>query len=103
MSVLVETSVGDFVCDLYLSHAPVACCNFLKLCKVRAYDGNLFFRVVKGFLAQTGDPSGTGRGGAASSTAGTVTRPPILRDQLRLQRHGSSTTSTIRSTRLTTL
>ena len=63
MSVLIETSVGDVVADLYLTHAPQACRNFLKLCKTRAYDGNLFFRVVQGFLAQTGDPTGTGRGG----------------------------------------
>ena len=63
MSVLVETSLGDIVIDLHLTHAPLASQNFLKQCKLRMYDGNLFFRVVPGFLAQTGDPSGTGTGG----------------------------------------
>ena len=65
MSVLIETSLGDIVADLYLDQAPIASRNFLKLCKIHAYDGCLFFRVVKGFLAQTGDPTGTGRGGSS--------------------------------------
>ena len=66
MSVLVETSLGDVVVDLFLAHAPRAAQNFLALCARGAYDGVLFFRVVPGFLAQTGDPTGTGRGGASA-------------------------------------
>ncbi len=66
MSVLVETSLGDVAVDLFLAHAPRAARNFLALCARGAYDGVLFFRVVPGFLAQTGDPTGTGRGGASA-------------------------------------
>ena len=63
MSVLLETSIGDIVIDLHLTHAPLASQNFLKQCKLNIYNGVLFFRVVPGFLAQTGDPTGTGTGG----------------------------------------
>lgn len=65
MSVLLETSYGDIVVDLYLEHAPRACLNFLKLCKLKYYNDCQFFRVEKGFVAQTGDPLNTGKGGVS--------------------------------------
>ena len=65
MSVLIETSLGDIVIDLHLTHAPFASSNFLKQCLLRNYNGVLFHRVVPGFLAQTGDPTGTGTGGTS--------------------------------------
>ena len=63
MSVLIETSAGDIVVDLYVSRCPVAAKNFLKLCKTHYYDGVLVFNVERDFIAQTGDPTGTGNGG----------------------------------------
>ena len=63
MSVLLETTRGDVVVDLHAEAAPRAAENFLKLCKARYYDGCLFHNVQRGFAVQTGDPSGTGRGG----------------------------------------
>lgn len=63
MSVLLETTRGDVVVDLHAGAAPRAAENFLKLCKARYYDGCLFHNVQRGFAVQTGDPSGTGRGG----------------------------------------
>lgn len=65
MSVLIDTTLGSFVVDLYTSSAPVASRNFLKLCKMKYYHGCLFFNVQSGYVAQTGDPTGTGRGGAS--------------------------------------
>ena len=41
----------------------VVCQNFLALCAANYYDGCLFHRNIKGFMIQTGDPSGTGKGG----------------------------------------
>ncbi|CAN1827321.1 Peptidyl-prolyl cis-trans isomerase CYP59 [Linum perenne] len=41
----------------------MTCKNFLKLCKIRYYDGCLFHSVQKDFVAQTGDPTATGSGG----------------------------------------
>ncbi|KAL6873778.1 hypothetical protein ACP4OV_013860 [Aristida adscensionis] len=63
MSVLIATSVGDMVVDLHTDLCPLATKNFLKLCKLKYYNGCLFHKVDKDFLAQTGDPTGTGTGG----------------------------------------
>uniref|UniRef100_A0A4W3HL14 Peptidyl-prolyl cis-trans isomerase n=1 Tax=Callorhinchus milii TaxID=7868 RepID=A0A4W3HL14_CALMI len=63
MAVLLETTAGDIVVDLYTEERPRACLNFLKLCKVKYYNYCLFHNVQKGFIIQTGDPTGTGRGG----------------------------------------
>ncbi|KFD57903.1 hypothetical protein M514_01136 [Trichuris suis] len=63
MAVLVETTVGDLVFDLYTKERPRACSNFLKLCKSKYYNFNLFFSIEANFVAQSGDPLGTGRGG----------------------------------------
>ncbi|EOA37532.1 hypothetical protein CARUB_v10011748mg [Capsella rubella] len=63
MSVLIMTSLGDIVIDLYSTKCPLTCKNFLKLCKIKYYNGCLFHTVQKDFTAQTGDPTGTGAGG----------------------------------------
>ncbi|KAL8239139.1 hypothetical protein R6Q59_015706 [Mikania micrantha] len=63
MSVLLVTSLGDIVIDLHTDRCPLTCKNFLKLCKMKYYNGCLFHTVQKDFTAQTGDPTGTGSGG----------------------------------------
>ncbi|KAI1316625.1 Peptidyl-prolyl cis-trans isomerase cyp6 [Mortierella claussenii] len=63
MSVLLETSVGDVVIDLYTKEAPSTCLNFLKLCKVKYYNFCCFHNVQRDFMIQTGDPTATGQGG----------------------------------------
>jgi peptidyl-prolyl cis-trans isomerase-like 4 len=63
MAVLLETSLGDLVIDLYINERPKTCLNFLKLCKVKYYNYNLFYNVQTNFIAQCGDPSATGSGG----------------------------------------
>ncbi|KAJ8762101.1 hypothetical protein K2173_007162 [Erythroxylum novogranatense] len=63
MSVLIVTSLGDIVVDLYTDKCPLTSKNFLKLCKIKYYNGCLFHTVQKDFTAQTGDPTGTGAGG----------------------------------------
>jgi peptidyl-prolyl cis-trans isomerase-like 4 len=63
MSVLIETSLGVIVLDLFIKECPKTCLNFLKLCKIKYYNNCLFYDVQKDFLAQTGDPENTGRGG----------------------------------------
>lgn len=63
MSVLLETSYGDLVIDLYDHLAPKTSLNFLKLCQVKYYNDCEFFRIEKGFIAQTGDPLNNGTGG----------------------------------------
>jgi len=72
----IETDEGKLVCDLYDDKAPVTVANFVGLArglrpfkapdgkwtKKPAYDGTTFHRVIKGFMIQGGDPSGTGAG-----------------------------------------
>lgn len=63
MSVLIVTSLGDIVVDLFTDKCPLTSKNFLKLCKIKYYNGCLFHTVQKDFTAQTGDPTGTGTSG----------------------------------------
>ncbi|XP_031835664.1 peptidyl-prolyl cis-trans isomerase sig-7 [Nomia melanderi] len=63
MAVVIETTIGDFTVDLYTDERPQTCRNFLKLCKLKYYNWNLFHSVQSHFIAQTGDPTGTGKGG----------------------------------------
>ncbi|XP_029449927.1 peptidyl-prolyl cis-trans isomerase-like 4 [Rhinatrema bivittatum] len=63
MAVLLETTLGDLVIDLYTEERPRACLNFLKLCKIKYYNYCLIHNVQRDFIIQTGDPLGTGRGG----------------------------------------
>ena len=63
MSVLLETSVGDIVVDLYVEERPRCSLNFLKLCKIKYYNFCLFHDVKRNFIVQTGDPTGSGDGG----------------------------------------
>lgn len=61
--VLLKTTLGDLDIELWSKEAPLAARNFVQLCKEGYYDNTIFHRVVKGFIAQGGDPSGTGEGG----------------------------------------
>ena len=65
MSVLLETSMGDLVIDLYTHDCPQAATNFLKLCKLKYYNNCLFYEVQKDYLVQSGDPTNTGHGGTS--------------------------------------
>ena len=72
----IDTDQGKLVCDLYDDKAPITVANFVGLArglrpfkapdgkwtKKPAYDGTTFHRVVKGFMIQGGDPTGTGGG-----------------------------------------
>jgi peptidyl-prolyl cis-trans isomerase-like 1 len=58
-----ETSIGTFSVELYHQHAPKTCFNFQELAKIGYYDGCSVHRVIKDFMVQMGDPTGTGRGG----------------------------------------
>ncbi|HWZ88659.1 MAG TPA: peptidylprolyl isomerase [Polyangiaceae bacterium] len=76
LSAEIDTELGKLVCDLYDDKAPITVANFVGLArglrpfkapdgkwtKKPAYDGTTFHRVIKGFMIQGGDPSGTGAG-----------------------------------------
>jgi cyclophilin family peptidyl-prolyl cis-trans isomerase len=58
-----ETEKGDIVIELFADKAPLAVNNFVYLARSGWYDGVTFHRVIPDFVAQGGDPSGTGFGG----------------------------------------
>jgi cyclophilin family peptidyl-prolyl cis-trans isomerase len=58
-----STDNGDIVIELFADKAPHTVNNFVFLARDGYYDGTTFHRVIKGFMAQGGDPTGTGRGG----------------------------------------
>ncbi|XP_002734545.2 peptidyl-prolyl cis-trans isomerase-like 1 [Saccoglossus kowalevskii] len=62
---VLETSMGVISIELYWHHAPRTCTNFAELCKRGYYNNCKFHRVIKDFMIQGGDPTGTGRGGAS--------------------------------------
>ncbi|XP_055905515.1 peptidyl-prolyl cis-trans isomerase sig-7 [Eupeodes corollae] len=63
MAVVIETTLGDITVDLFIEERPRACLNFIKLCKLKYYNYNLFHTIERDFIAQTGDPTGAGDGG----------------------------------------
>ena len=62
-SVSIETSRGAIALELQPQHAPMTVNNFVFLARQGFYDGVSFHRVIPDFMIQTGDPTGSGRGG----------------------------------------
>ena len=67
--VKIETSKGTIVVELFENEAPNAVANFISLVEKHFYDGTVFHRVIPQFMAQGGDPKGTGSGGPGYSIA----------------------------------
>eukprot|EP00039_Didymoeca_costata_P005214 m.79570 g.79570 ORF g.79570 m.79570 type:complete len:638 (-) comp12718_c0_seq2:600-2513(-) len=61
--VTIHTSMGDITINLFLTECPKTVENFVTHCRDGYYNGNVFHRVIKGFMIQTGDPLGDGTGG----------------------------------------
>jgi peptidyl-prolyl cis-trans isomerase SDCCAG10 len=64
--VLLQTTAGDLELELFAKQTPKTSRNFLQLCLDGYYDNTVFHRLVKGFIIQGGDPTGTGQGGESS-------------------------------------
>jgi cyclophilin family peptidyl-prolyl cis-trans isomerase len=61
--ILLETTMGNMKIKLYEDKAPMTSKNFKDLVQKGFYDGTIFHRVIKNFMIQGGDPTGTGMGG----------------------------------------
>lgn len=59
----ISTDKGDMVIELFADKTPKTVNNFVFLAREGYYDGTIFHRVIPDFMAQGGDPTGTGRGG----------------------------------------
>lgn len=60
---IIHTTMGDLHIKLFPKQAPKTCENFCTHAKNNYYNNHIFHRVIKGFMIQTGDPTGTGTGG----------------------------------------
>ena len=60
---VITTSLGEMTAELYPQDAPNTVNNFVFLSREGFYNGVIFHRIIKEFMVQTGDPTGTGRGG----------------------------------------
>ena len=58
----IETEKGNIVLELFASDVPITVNNFVFLAREGFYNGTTFHRVISGFMAQGGDPTGTGTG-----------------------------------------
>jgi len=61
---IIETDKGMITAELYSDRVPGTVDNFVKLANSGFYKNMIFHRIIKGFVIQTGDPTGTGRGGS---------------------------------------
>ncbi len=61
--VTLHTTYGDLEIELWCKETPRTCSNFIQLCMESYYNQTIFHRVIKDFMIQGGDPTGTGDGG----------------------------------------
>jgi cyclophilin family peptidyl-prolyl cis-trans isomerase len=77
--VKLETSKGEIVVELFENEAPQTVANFISLVEKKFYDKLTFHRVLPGFMAQGGDPEGTGGGGPGYEIFCECARPDYRR------------------------
>jgi peptidylprolyl isomerase len=70
-----STSLGSMTIALDPQAAPQTVNNFVTLARYHYYDGVIFHRIIKGFMCQGGDPTGTGRGGPGYKFADELPNP----------------------------
>lgn len=73
---------GEFIIELYPECAPATVANFLKLVNSGFYNGLTFHRIVEGFMAQGGDPEGTGMGGSDETIKGEFASNGFMQNKL---------------------
>jgi len=83
---VLETTKGRVVVDMRPDLAPGHVARIKELVKDHFYDGVVFHRVIDGFMAQTGDPTGTGMGGSGKKLKAEFTREPHVRGTVSMAR-----------------
>eukprot|EP00933_Yihiella_yeosuensis_P062030 TRINITY_DN64949_c0_g1_i1.p1 TRINITY_DN64949_c0_g1~~TRINITY_DN64949_c0_g1_i1.p1 ORF type:complete len:565 (+),score=142.00 TRINITY_DN64949_c0_g1_i1:148-1842(+) len=68
--VRIVTTIGCLNLELHCDMVPRTTDNFLRLCEKNYYDNTIFHRLIKNFMIQGGDPTGTGRGGKSGFEGG---------------------------------
>ncbi|MBS3965890.1 MAG: peptidylprolyl isomerase [Truepera sp.] len=78
---VIDTNRGRLTIDLFEQQTPITVNSLVFLAQHRYFDGIVFHRVLDGFMAQTGDPTGTGRGGPGYQFEDEIV-PGLVHDQL---------------------
>ncbi len=67
---IIMTNGDEMTGEMYPEIAPITVANFKKLIEEKFFDGLIFHRVIRGFMIQGGDPTGTGMGGSKENIKG---------------------------------
>ena len=87
----IGTEKGSIILELFASDVPVTVNNFVFLARERFYDGTTFHRVIPDFMAQGGDPTGTGTGGPGYKFADEFTKHTHVAGALSMANSGPNT------------
>ena len=87
----IETGKGNIVLELFASDVPVTVNNFVFLSREGFYDNTIFHRVIPDFMAQGGDPTGTGTGGPGYKFADEFTKHTHVTGALSMANAGPNT------------
>ena len=87
----IATSAGTMTAELFADEAPKTVNNFVFLAREGFYSGVIFHRVIRGFMIQGGDPTGTGRGGPGYQFADERVSRPYKRGTLAMANAGPNT------------
>ena len=85
------TNKGDIVFEMFDDDAPKTVGNFRKLADDGFYDGVIFHRVIKDFMVQGGDPTGTGTGGPGYTFEDEINDHKVVRGALAMANAGPNT------------
>jgi peptidylprolyl isomerase len=85
-TLVLETTHGPVVIEMRPDLAPGHVARIKELVRDGFYDGVVFHRVIDGFMAQTGDPTGTGTGGSGKKLQSEFTREPHVRGTVSMAR-----------------
>jgi peptidyl-prolyl cis-trans isomerase B (cyclophilin B) len=88
---ILHTNHGDITVELFDDDAPKTVENFTKLAGDKFYDGVIFHRIIKDFMIQGGDPTGTGRGGPGYTFEDEQNEHKIVRGALAMANAGPNT------------
>jgi len=90
-SAIIQTETGNIVLELFARDVPVTVNNFVFLAREGFYDGTTFHRVIPGFVAQGGDPTGTGGGNPGYFFADEFSQHTHIAGVLSMANSGSDT------------
>ena len=85
-TLLMETTTGSVTIQMRPDLAPGHVARIKELVRQGFYDGVVFHRVIDGFMAQTGDPTGTGMGGSGKKLKAEFSREPHVRGTVSMAR-----------------